>query len=243
MCRGVDSVVGEVTGWSNVTEHLNENFLADSVDAILTKHPNVQFAYYTRTADTTQLTFYTLMGGMIDAGATEENKMKMWNRQNLAMLEGLAAKHSNFRTFVASGEGHCSMTFDSAMTVPGFEVWLEDILTNSSSAANTTAATSKHVNCGATCTLAGVTGCDGTQGSKKLTDRCGKCGGDGSSCPVLQHTVAAGTCPPKPMVKKESKDIADEPSGAATTSRGAGVGMGWVVSCALPAMLWASRTQ
>ena len=240
MHRGVDSVVAEVTGWSNVTEHLNERFLADSVDAILTKHPNVQFAYYTRTADTTQLTFYTLMGGMIPAGASEEEKMKMWNRQNLAMLEGLASKHSNFRTFVAPGQGHCGMTFDSAMTVPGFEAWLEGIITNASSAANTTA-TPQHVNCGAACTLAGIEGCDRSVGSKKLTDRCGKCGGDGSSCPVLQHAVAAGKCPPEPSVPEESEKVVD--SGSAATRRTAGMGVRWVVSCALLASLLASRTH
>jgi len=45
-----------------------------------------------------------------------------------AMLEGLQAKHSNFRTFVAPGAGHCGNTFDSALKETGFKGWLEALL-------------------------------------------------------------------------------------------------------------------
>ena len=202
-----------------MTEHLNENFLADAVGAILSKHPNVQFAFYSRTEDETQLTFYTLMGG-IPAGTTSADAIKRWNRHNLAMLEGLKERYANFRSFVAPGKGHCSMTFDSALKEAGFKTWLEDLLLHTSSntsaaaanstggaassqAASSASTSSRHPNCGEPCTLAGIQGCDGIVGSNKIEDRCGQCGGDGSSCPALQHTVASGRCPPVPSARMD----------------------------------------
>jgi len=81
--RGVDGMISAVTGWANVTEHLNENILSDALSTILTKHPNVQFAFYTRTADTVQLFFLKLMGGMIPDGMSDTDALSLWNRHNL----------------------------------------------------------------------------------------------------------------------------------------------------------------
>ena len=61
MHRGIDGMIWLVTGWANVTEHLNENFVSDTMSTIFTEHPNVQFAFYTRTADAVQLFFLKLM--------------------------------------------------------------------------------------------------------------------------------------------------------------------------------------
>jgi len=76
-------MISAVTGWANVTEHLNENILSDALSTILTKHPNVQFAFYTRTADTVQLFFLKLMGGMIPDGMSDTDALSLWNRHNL----------------------------------------------------------------------------------------------------------------------------------------------------------------
>ena len=250
--RGVDAAVAEVTGWNNVTEHLNENFLADAVGAILSKHPNVQFAFYSRTEDTTQLTFYALMGG-IPAGTAPADAIKRWNRHNLAMLEGLQARHANFRSFVAPGKGHCGMTFDSALKEAGFKTWLEDILLHppsntSAAAANSTGggaassqAASRHPNCGAPCTLAGIQGCDGAVGSNKIEDRCGQCGGDGSSCPALQHTVASGQCPPVPSGRMDPAAASGDGylSNGASLARGVCGGV-WGTSSLVLSLLAAS---
>ena len=61
-----------------------------------------------------QLFQYQLMGGMVD-GLEDSAAMTVWMRQNLAMLEGLASDHDNFKLFVADGEGHCSLSFSSAV--------------------------------------------------------------------------------------------------------------------------------
>jgi hypothetical protein len=50
-----------------------------------------------------------LMGGLIPTGLSQSAELKVWNRHNLAMLESLQSQHSNFRTFVADGPGHCGM--------------------------------------------------------------------------------------------------------------------------------------
>ena len=54
------------------------------------------------------------MGGMVD-DLEDSAAMTVWMRQNLAMLEGLASDHDNFKLFVADGEGHCSLSFSSAI--------------------------------------------------------------------------------------------------------------------------------
>ena len=59
---------------------------------------------------------------------TDVDAMKVWTRQNLALLEGLQTAHSNFRIFVADGNAHCAMTFDSAMASSGFKAWVEALL-------------------------------------------------------------------------------------------------------------------
>jgi len=48
--------------------------------------------------------------------------------QPQAMLEGLQAKHSNFRTSAAPRAGHRGNTFDSALKETGFKAWLEALL-------------------------------------------------------------------------------------------------------------------
>ena len=74
----------------------------------------------------------------------------------------------------------------------GFAAWLETLLEGGAPASQT---------CGAQCTLAGVTGCDGAVGSGALEDRCGECGGDGSSCAVI--STPGLSCPPLPPVVSE----------------------------------------
>jgi len=101
--------------------------------------------------------------------------MGVWNRNNLALLEGLL-QYPNFRVFVADGEGHCGMTFDRALQAAGFKEWIESLLAGGSPS---------NVTCGANCTLAGLPGCDGVVGSGALEDRCGVCEGNGLSCPLV----------------------------------------------------------
>ena len=195
---GVGAMLEEVTGWSNATEHLSENLLSEAMAAIFTRHPSVQFAFYTRTADATQLFQYQTMGGMVD-GLSDTDAMAVWNRQNLALLEGLQSAHSNFRIFVAEGAGHCAMTFDSALTVSGFKDWVEALLLRGTSGgASTGSSNPAGVTCGAQCTIAGVVGCDGVVGSGALEDRCRVCSGDGSSCARLSSWVPIDTCPAIP---------------------------------------------
>lgn len=148
---GIGETIEDVTGWSNATEHLSEDLLSEAMDAIFARHPTVQFAFYTRTADSTQLFQYQTMGGMVD-GLDERDAMEAWNRQNLAMLENLQAAHSNFRIFVAEGEGHCAMTFDSALTVDGFKDWVEALLLRGTSGgASASSNDPPGVTCGAQC--------------------------------------------------------------------------------------------
>ena len=73
------------------------------------------------------------------------------------------------------------------MECSGFAAWLETLLEGGVPASQT---------CGAQCTLGGVTGCDGAVGSGALEDRCGECGGDGSSCAVI--STPGLSCPPLP---------------------------------------------
>ena len=122
---GVGQVLEDVTGWSNATEHLSENLLSEAMGAVFSRHPSVQFGFYTRTADETQLFQYQTMGGMVD-GLSDDDAMKVWNRQNLAMLEGLDSTHTNFRTFVAEGAGHCGMTLMRWITT--VKEWIEALL-------------------------------------------------------------------------------------------------------------------
>lgn len=112
------------------------------------------------------------------------------------MLEALQSKHPNFRTFRASGNGHCSITFDSALKETGFKAWLEALLlrgTGNVAGAPTNGTAPAAVNSCAECTFARVQGCDAVVGSKKLEDRCGVCGGNGTSCAVLS-IIPAGNC-------------------------------------------------
>ena len=75
------------------------------------------------------------------------------------------------------------------MECSGFAAWLETLLEGGAPASQT---------CGAQCTLGGVTGCDDAVGSGALEDRCGECGGDGSSCTVV--STPGLSCPPLPPV-------------------------------------------
>ena len=211
---GADAALAQATGL-NITENLHERLVQEALSAILTAHPTTQLAVYTRREDTTQLFQYQLMGGMVD-DLEDSAAMTVWMRQNLAMLEGLASDHDNFKLFVADGEGHCSLSFSSAIEetcVPtlsgscclvspslltltrgfveyrGFAAWLETLLEGGAPASQT---------CGAQCTLGGVAGCDGAVGSGALEDRCGECGGDGSSCAVI--STPGLSCPPLPPV-------------------------------------------
>mgnify|MGYP002631798219 CR=1 FL=1 len=148
---GIGSVLEDVTGWPNATEHLSENLLSEAMGAVFSRHPSVQFAFYTRTADATQLFQYQTMGGMVD-GLSDADAMKVWNRQNLAMLESLQSAHSNFRIFVAEGAGHCAMTFDSALTNDGFKEWVEALLLRgTSSGAGASSDNPPGVTCGTQC--------------------------------------------------------------------------------------------
>ena len=148
---GIGSVLEEATGWSNATDHLGENLLSDAMSAVFSRHPTVQFAFYTRTADETQLFQYQTMGGMVD-DLSDSDAMEVWNRQNLAMLEGLQSEHSNFRIFVADGPGHCGMTFDSAITVDGFKDWVEALLLRGTSGgASTSSIDPPNITCGSQC--------------------------------------------------------------------------------------------
>jgi len=113
-----------------------------------------------------------------------------------ANLEALQSKHSNFRTFMAPDDGHCSTTFDSALKETGFKVWLEALLlrgTDNVAGAPTNGTAPAAVNSCAECTFARVQGCDAVVGSKKLEDRCGICGGNGTSCAVLS-TIPSRNC-------------------------------------------------
>ena len=148
---GVGPVLEDVTGWSNATEHLSDNLLSEAMGAVFLRHPSVQFAFYTRTADETQLFQYQTMGGMVD-DLGDDDAMEVWNRQNLAMLEGLQSAHTNFRTFVAEGAGHCAMTFDSALTNVGFKEWLEALLLRGTSSGPSTSSNDPDpVTCGSQC--------------------------------------------------------------------------------------------
>ena len=40
--RGIDAAIAEATGWTNVTEHLNDKLLVDGMEAIFLRHPSVQ---------------------------------------------------------------------------------------------------------------------------------------------------------------------------------------------------------
>jgi hypothetical protein len=99
---GAGPELGRLTGL-DVSSHLDQHLLRDAMAALFARHPTTQFAYYTRTEDQTQLSFYKLMGGMIPTGLSPSGEMQLWNRQNLALLEGLQSAHPNFHTFVASG--------------------------------------------------------------------------------------------------------------------------------------------
>lgn len=92
MHRGIDGMISVVTGWANVTEHLNENFLSDTMSTIFTEHPNVQFAFYTRTADAVQLFFLKMMGEMIPNGMSDADALRFWNRHNLVSVVRFASE-------------------------------------------------------------------------------------------------------------------------------------------------------
>jgi len=78
----------------------------------------------------------------------------------------------------------------------GFKAWFEALLlrgTGNVAGASTDGTAPAAVNSCAECTFARVQGCDAVVGSKKLEDRCGVCGGNGTSCAVLS-TIPAGNC-------------------------------------------------
>lgn len=86
---------------------------------------------------------------MVD-GLADADAMKVWTRQNLALLEGLQTAHNNFRVYVAAGNAHCAMTFDNAMLSTGFKAWVEALLLRGTAHANA-AATSSNLPAGVTC--------------------------------------------------------------------------------------------
>ena len=218
---GIQEAVTEVTAWTKTdfANRLQPNFFEEALSAILSKWPNLQVGMYTRTTDPTQLTFFKRMGGMVPPGTSDADAMKIWRRQNLAMLKRLNDRHSNFRSFVAAGIGHCGMTFDSPLadgssaknsTVKAeFKRWIEALLLRGTgNAAGGQGSEPAQWTCGSECTLGGVEGCDKVVGSNKLEDRCRKCDGDGSSCATLP--AQSGSCPPAPPVatKEQAKDSA-----------------------------------
>lgn len=179
---------------------------------VVSRYPDVQFGYVTRTRDSLQLWFAEQMGGLIPPELDLDAMLEMWNRHNLALLEGLQTANPNFRTFVAAGNGHCLYTFDHVLQEPGFVTWLEDLLNGGAPPA---------VAC-STCTLAGVPGCDGVNGSGQIEDRCGVCGGSGASCAARNATLEELSCAvddPEDDYEKDSEvPVASGSSGQACPS-------------------------
>jgi len=168
---GIECVVAEAL---NVTLSAKSN--ADLVwnlwlwDLALMEHPAVSFGYYTSTEDAIQQIVWRFLGGTDGADPIADTfKVK---RHILNVAERLQT-HSNFNSFVAVGNGHCTSTFDVASSNANFSKWAGSLLMHEFPGA---------WDCGADCRLSGMMGCDGIQGSKMIEDYCNSCGGDGQTC-------------------------------------------------------------
>jgi hypothetical protein len=167
------------------------SLLTDAVVAVLNAFPATVIGIYSSIDDLVARSIFERMGGATDHHAWQRN-----------MLVGIATMSSrtNFRSFVAEGQGHCAMSFDNARRQTGFDEFLAAVLEGNASSSE---------NCGAACELAGISGCDGVVGSALVEDRCGVCDGDGSSCPPRISQLCSCASVPAPRCSSSSLDASD----------------------------------
>lgn len=218
---GPHAVFDEIPGFflEGMPSNLHGDLTSTAFSAVFSLYPDVQFGYFTRTDDQIQAYFANEMGGLIPSELDLDARREFWNLHNLAMLEGLQAANPNFRTFVAAGNDHCTATFDHALQEPGFLAWLEDLLSGGAPPA---------VAC-SSCTLADVPGCDGVNGSGRIDDRCGVCGGSGTSCAARSVTAARLSC----AVDASEGDPAESAELPASRSPGGARSASWVCAGAV----------
>jgi pectinacetylesterase len=86
------SFVGDFSGYTKLSE---------MYVAVADHYPTSLFSELTTRLDTTQATFYSLMGGPSDPNA--------WSQAMLASLAAIDADTDNFASYVASGDVHCTI--------------------------------------------------------------------------------------------------------------------------------------
>jgi ABC-type multidrug transport system ATPase subunit len=135
---------------------------------------------------------------------TRVDSALLWQQRAMLELNRLESLPF-FSAFVVTGAGHCSAAFSDAAKHDGFMAWLQG-MDEATHPKGTTAAVGKavpaSVTCASGCELTTVIGCDGNplSSTSKVDDRCGVCGGDGTSCtatlplPTSTPVFTAGEC-------------------------------------------------